>query len=49
MSLQGKWQMEKKKDGLCIKCGKPAAIHSRGMREGQNSVYCPKHLMEQRK
>jgi len=36
------------KSGLCVKCGQPAQIHSRGKRAGSYSIYCLGHLLEQR-
>jgi RNA polymerase-binding transcription factor DksA len=47
MSRQRKWQIEQKRNGRCTKCGKPAAIHLRGKRAGQTSVYCVEHLAKQ--
>lgn len=34
---------------VCVKCGKPAQIHSQGKRAGTYSIYCSNHLLEQRK
>jgi hypothetical protein len=34
---------------LCVKCGEPAQVHSRGKRAGSYSIYCLSHLLEQRK
>jgi hypothetical protein len=48
MTRQQKWQIERRQRGLCTKCGMPAAIHSRGKRAGQTSVFCIEHLAEQR-
>lgn len=39
---------ERTKSGHCLKCGKPAQVHSRGKRAGTYSVYCTSHLLEQR-
>jgi hypothetical protein len=39
---------ERTKPGRCLKCGKPAQIHSSGKRAGIYSVYCLSHLLEQR-
>jgi hypothetical protein len=36
------------KTHVCVKCGEPAQIHSRGKRAGTYSVYCSSHLLEQR-
>lgn len=37
------------RSGFCVRCGAPAHIHSRGMRAGSPSIYCSRHLLEQRK
>ena len=48
ISRQRRWQLEKHKNGLCIKCSKPAVIFCSGKRAGQTSVFCIEHLAEQR-
>jgi hypothetical protein len=48
MTRQRKWQIEREKFGLCVKCGKSAQIHSHGKRAGAYSVYCLDHLLQQR-
>jgi hypothetical protein len=35
--------------GFCVRCGAPTHIHSRGVRAGSHSIYCSRHLLEQRK
>lgn len=44
MSQTGK----KSKSGLCVRCGEPAQVHARGKRAGSYSIYCLRHLLEQR-
>jgi hypothetical protein len=48
MTRQRQWQIKQKQLGLCAKCNRPAALHTKGKRMGTNYVFCLMHLDELR-
>lgn len=40
--------IRKKETNQCIKCKSPTMVFQSGKRKGENSIYCLKHLLQQR-
>ena len=41
-------QRERRKQGLCARCGQPALVHLTGQRKGQPATLCTEHLIARR-